>query len=443
MAVIVERFEFDPIPHGAGAFGKIIKGHDRFLERNIALKILDPLFEQSDEEDRERFRREARILAKLSHPNIPAIYDVEFGDEHNVIIFEFIEGMDLAQFIHDEGPCSLTQAREWFHQVASALQHAHDETIVHRDVKPSNIILSPELETAYLVDFGIALSAEDARIITESGVIIGTAGYMAPEHARGDEVDHLADIYSLGVTLYEALAGTPIGVGAYNPLSATNEAIPREIDSLIQDCIHHNKDQRVRSAEEFAQRLTGALMLRRPLSEILARGRLHEIALALEALTAERLATLPEGQKALIVSKVMSVINSDDPTLSFPGAELLELMLIRGLMLPKEEYRKIVSPSIRWAFEKTYPGFEGPGKRSLQDRFREVCLIARHDAHSVLREEIEKFQEEIVLEEKESWYLHKLRDILSCLLANPDFVSDATQMANFLDEVNQVQRSRE
>ena len=125
--------------------------------------------------------------------------------------------------------------KSWFHQIASALDHAHALGIVHRDIKPANIIIKPDHDTAYLVDFGIALTAEDAKKLTKSGFAIETPGYMSPEQSAGEVVDQRADIYSLGVTLYETLSGEAIPVGQYLDLSSANEAVPPEIDTLIQD----------------------------------------------------------------------------------------------------------------------------------------------------------------------------------------------------------------
>src|ERR1022692_4586769 len=117
------RFTFQTQAHAAGGFAKVIKGRDNVLDREIALKVLDPLVKQFPDEDVERFRREARILAKLSHPNIPAIYDVDFDNSRFMIVFQFIEGRTLKEVIDQEGPCQLGVAKNWFHQIASALDY--------------------------------------------------------------------------------------------------------------------------------------------------------------------------------------------------------------------------------------------------------------------------------------------------------------------------------
>src|SRR6185369_13840186 len=208
------RFEFDSKPHGEGGFGQVIRGRDMYLERDIAVKVLNPLLIQFGESERERFRREARTLARLSHPNIPSVYDVVFGPDQFLIICQFVEGDNLRRILEKHGAADLVQVQLWFRQIASALDHAHTLGIVHRDIKPENIIVTPDLTSAYLVDWGIALSAEEASRLT-SGQWIGTPGYMSPEQQGGEEIDGRSDLYSLGVTLYEALAGKPIPQGQY------------------------------------------------------------------------------------------------------------------------------------------------------------------------------------------------------------------------------------
>jgi serine/threonine protein kinase len=143
-----ERYVLESKEHGAGGFGRVIRGRDQMLERDIAVKVMNQLTTEFPPAEQERFRREARILAKLSHPNIPAIYDIQFSSTEFKIIFEFLEGKNLRSILTDEGPCQLTEVRLWFSQIASALEHAHALKIIHRDIKPENIIISPDRQSA-------------------------------------------------------------------------------------------------------------------------------------------------------------------------------------------------------------------------------------------------------------------------------------------------------
>lgn len=434
------RFTFEEEPHGAGGFAKVMRGRDNVLERDVAVKILNPLATEFPEADQERFRREARILARLSHPNIPAVFDVDFSPGKFLILVQYIEGLTLRQLITKEGPCQIADARVWFHQIASAVEHAHGLEIVHRDVKPDNIMIRPDRESAYLVDFGIALSAEEARKLTRSGYVIGTPGYMSPEQQAGEPLDGRTDIYSLGVTLYEALAGQPISVGQYQELSAANEAIPPQIDDLIRDCLLP-KERRLPSAKDFSSRLAGALRATKPLSDILAHGRLHELASAIEELSASDVVKLPEGQRALILAKVTDVVASNDPHLQFASEQFLTLFLSRGIFLSKRDYCEIASPAIRWAFERVFEG-SFQGRPNIRRALEQAAYEARGDAHEVLREEFGVFLKTVDLRGQENWYLQAVREILQTLLANPACTSGTAELVEALRKVNEIQRAR-
>lgn len=435
------RYEFDTKPHGQGGFGKIIKGHDSDLQRDIAVKIL------TDEKgiiplgDVERFRREARILAKLSHPNIPAIYDVVLDDVSKkfLIIFQFVEGKNLRQILTSEGRCQLNEVRVWFHQIASAVEYAHSMGVIHRDIKPENIIITPDRENAYLVDFGIALSAEESKKLTEYGYAIGTPGYMSPEQVAGKDVDGRTDLYSIGVTLYEVLAGKAIPVGDYEELSTVDESIPPQIDEIIQECLL-SVDRRIPTAKSFSTRLAGSLRVTKPLSEVLSHGRLHEVAGAIEQLDADDFTRLPRGQRALVLLKCEDIVTSGVDTLRSAGISFLETLLRIGLNLPKDDYRKIVSPSISWAYEEYSNGKQG--SPVLQSALERAATEARADAHTVLAEELLAFLKPLDLEGKPNWYLQVVRNLLNSLMANQVCEVNIAELSDAMRDVNRIQRAR-
>lgn len=441
MSEQLHRYQFDTRLHGFGGFGKIIKGFDNDLQRDIAVKLLSDDAGVLQHVDKERFRREARILAKLSHPHIPAIYDVTFDDETTgfLIIFQFVEGKNLRQLLADEGRCQLSEARVWFKQLASAIEYAHSVGVIHRDIKPENIIITPDRQAAYLVDFGIALSAQDATKLTEYGFAIGTPGYMSPEQIAGKEVDSRTDLYSLGVTLYEALAGKAIPVGDYEEISTVDESIPPQIDELIVECLAP-VERRVPNAKIFGSRLADAGRVTKTLSEVLSHGRLHEVAAAIEALDADDFSRLPKGQRALVLLKCEDVVTSGVESLRSASISFLETLLRIGVHLPKDDYRQIVKPAIDWAYEQESYG--RPGNKALQAALDAAATVARQDAHTVISEELLAFLKIHSLSDKPNWYLQVLRNLLNSLLANQSCDEHVSDLTLVMREVNQIQRGR-
>jgi serine/threonine-protein kinase len=201
--VIAGRYELQELL-GTGGMSSVYRAHDTLLERGVALKILHE-HHHEDEEYLERFRREARAVAQLSHPNIVTVIDRGEEQGREFIVFELIEGENLKELVERGGPLPVRRVLELGVQIGHALAFAHAQGLVHRDVKPQNVLLNGD-GLAKVTDFGIVRSL-DAVGTTETGTVLGTSHYIAPEQARGERVDTQTDVYSFGVVLYELLAG--------------------------------------------------------------------------------------------------------------------------------------------------------------------------------------------------------------------------------------------
>jgi tRNA A-37 threonylcarbamoyl transferase component Bud32 len=200
--VLSDRYELEELV-GTGGMSSVFRAHDRLLDRKVALKVLHEQY-MADEDYVERFRREARAVAALSHPNIVTVIDRGEHNGRQFIVFEYVAGENLKQLISRRGPAPVTTAIELGIQIARALSFAHQQGLVHRDVKPQNVLLNGEGE-AKVTDFGIARSLDVQHGMTQTGTVLGTSDYIAPEQAQGQRVDEQTDVYSLGVVLYELL----------------------------------------------------------------------------------------------------------------------------------------------------------------------------------------------------------------------------------------------
>ena len=204
-------------PIGKGGMGEVYRAKDGKLGRDVAIKVLPDEFAQ-DTERLKRFAREAKVLASLNHPNIASIYGLEESEGTHCLVLELVEGETLAERI-SRRPIPGDEAREIARQIAEALEQAHEHGIVHRDVKPANVKLTPDAKVKVL-DFGLAktfaeetpeadssMSPTLTGDMTRAGVILGTAPYMSPEQARGHDIDERSDIWSFGCVLWECLTG--------------------------------------------------------------------------------------------------------------------------------------------------------------------------------------------------------------------------------------------
>ncbi len=245
---------------GSGGMADVWLAEDQELGRRVAVKILHERY-ANDEQFVERFRREATHAAGLSHPNIVSIYDRGVADGSYYIVMEYIEGRTLKELIVTRGPCPVPVAISYTRQILAALRYAHKNGIIHRDIKPHNVIVDREGRVK-VADFGIARAG--ASEMTEAGSIVGTAHYLSPEQARGAPVDESSDLYSTGIVLYELLTGTvpftgetPVEI-AMKHLSQTPEApstrraeIPHDLDLVVLRALAKEPADRYRSASEL------------------------------------------------------------------------------------------------------------------------------------------------------------------------------------------------
>jgi len=245
---------------GAGGMADVYLAEDQELGRRVAIKILNGRH-ANDDQFIERFRREAKNAAALNHPNIVSIYDRGEAEDTYYIAMEYLDGRTLKELIVGHGQAPVRVAVEYARQILSALRFAHRHGIVHRDIKPHNVLVDREGRVK-VTDFGIARAGTSQ--MTETGSIVGTAQYLSPEQARGGEVDQRSDLYSLGVVLYELLTGktpfegdTPVEI-AMKHLSNTPQTpselrsdIPPELDMVILRALAKDPDERYQSADEM------------------------------------------------------------------------------------------------------------------------------------------------------------------------------------------------
>jgi serine/threonine-protein kinase len=245
---------------GAGGMADVYLAEDQELGRRVAIKILNGRH-ANDEQFIERFRREAKNAAALNHPNIVSIYDRGNAEDTYYIAMEYLDGRTLKELIVGRGKAPINVAVEYARQILSALRFAHRHGIVHRDIKPHNVLVDSDGRVK-VTDFGIARAGTSQ--MTETGSIVGTAQYLSPEQARGGEVDPRSDLYSLGVVLYELLTGktpfegdTPVEIAmkhlsnAPKPPSKLRPDVPPELDMVVLRALAKNPDDRYQSADEM------------------------------------------------------------------------------------------------------------------------------------------------------------------------------------------------
>jgi len=266
---IAERYELEEVV-GHGGMSTVYRAHDSLLERNVALKVLHQQYNE-DDDFVERFKREARSVAQLQHPNIVTVIDRGEEAGRQYIVFEFIDGENLKELVVRKGRLDLHDALEVALEVARGLAFAHDHGLVHRDVKPQNVLLNGDGD-AKVTDFGIARSLDVDHGVTQTGTILGTSNYIAPEQASGQPVDAHTDVYSLGIVLYEMLTGELPFPGesfvavamkhmqepAPNVLDVRGD-LPLRVAELIDRALEKDPEHRFPTMDAFAEEIEANL----------------------------------------------------------------------------------------------------------------------------------------------------------------------------------------
>ncbi|WP_019911445.1 Stk1 family PASTA domain-containing Ser/Thr kinase [Paenibacillus sp. HW567] len=255
---------------GGGGMALVYRAHDILLNRNVAIKVLRNQFVH-DEEFIRRFRREAQSAASLSHPNVVSIYDVGQEDEIHYIVMEYVEGKNLNEIIKERAPLQVDESIRIASQICDALDHAHQNQIIHRDIKPHNILIGRNGRVK-VTDFGIA-RAVTSTTITQTGSVVGSVHYFSPEHAKGVTTGEKSDLYSLGIVLYQMLTGvlpflgeSPISVALkhlqeeFEEPRLLNPLIPQSVENVILRSMRKNPDERYQSAKEMLHDLETCLL---------------------------------------------------------------------------------------------------------------------------------------------------------------------------------------
>ncbi|HEU4480868.1 MAG TPA: Stk1 family PASTA domain-containing Ser/Thr kinase [Actinomycetota bacterium] len=360
---------------GVGGMAEVYRARDELLGRDVALKVLSERLSK-DRSFVERFRREAQSAANLNHPNIVSLYDYGSDEGSYFIVMEFIEGRSLADIIRDEGPLMPERAAEIASDVSKALGRAHSAGIVHRDIKPGNIMITSTGQTK-VTDFGIAraVGGDSDATMTQTGMVIGTASYLSPEQAQGEPVDARSDVYSVGIVLYESLAGRPPFAGetplsiAYKhvreeppPLTSPQGEVPAELNAIVMKCLAKNAANRYADAgelhEDLQRYIAGQTVMATPLmSETMA---------------------IPRSSSTEVLSS--TEVYEEEPTESKTWAYVLGTLLVIGLV-----------GLLAWLFASNLFGGEpvdvprviGLTEQEARDRLEEANLeVAVEDAPS-------------------------------------------------------------
>jgi len=245
---------------GEGGMGVVYKAEDTKLDREVAIKFL-PRQISASQEERERFKIEAKAAAALNHTNIATVYNIEDADDETFIVMEYIKGQELKEKI-DAGPLPIDDTLNIAIQIAKGLQAAHTKEVIHRDIKSANIMLTAEADVK-IMDFGLAKRGGQTKL-TKEGTTLGTVAYMSPEQTSGDDVDQRSDLFSVGVLIYEMLSGQLPFKGDYDqavtysilneepePVTSLRTGIPMELERIVYKCLEKDSSDRYQRADEL------------------------------------------------------------------------------------------------------------------------------------------------------------------------------------------------
>ena len=287
---------------GEGAFAEVFKAKQTLSDRVVAIKLLSSA-RFSDERSLHRFQHEAQITASLAHPNIVRIYAFGISSGRPYIVLEYLSGRLLSEVLQDKQPLALERFYRIFKDICAALEHAHSCGLLHRDLKPNNIMLVEDEsanESAKILDFGVArfLDESESGKTTQTGQIIGSPAYMSPEQCRGEKGDTRSEIYSLGCVMYECFSGTPPFTGETSQalllqhlyeapknvsMKAAEQKLPPSLEKIIMNCLSKNPDERPQTIRELSERLSSA---EKEKTTGLSRLRLGKVALTVVLLAA-------------------------------------------------------------------------------------------------------------------------------------------------------------
>lgn len=388
------RYEIERVI-GAGGMGLVLKGFDAELHRPVAIKVLAPHLAHSAAA-RKRFAREAQATAAVIHPHVIPIHNVETSDKLPYLVMSYINGSSLQWYVDTNGPLSIEDTLRIAMQTAAGMRAAHEQGLIHRDVKPANILLEEGTMRVVLSDFGLARTMDDASL-TRTGIVTGTPHYMSPEQAGGDAIDLRSDLFSLGCVLYFMLTGRPpfraaTAMGVLNrichethrPVREVNATVPVPLAQVIDRLLAKQASTRYASAEELEQAL-GEIM--RALQE----GRLTLARPTSNKLAVRKMVSLNKRQTVLAAGALVAVVACLSVSIFLwrPIAMRLGLTGLNGLskgypaspfVRPSETTADTWQQSLNEVTNELYQleSFEGYSSPSLQ-WMREIGLNANQD----------------------------------------------------------------